>query len=112
MTDSTLPFFIDGKRAGCVTSVAPQTGFFRGRLALDACPKHTVFSSVVALAAVVDSTSPDNYQAAWHDWQRGCSELQDLQLWIGDAGTQIEEFSIESDWTIEWRNMDGEFAEL
>ena len=108
MPDSTLSFFVNGKRVGHVSDVVAQAGFSRGRLALDDCGDHPALAAVVALAAIVDTTSPDNYHAAYHDWQRGCSELQDLQLWIGDAATQIEEFTIESDWTIEWRNMDDE----
>ena len=47
------------------------------------------------------SISPEDYQAAWHDWQRGCSELQELQIWVGEARASSEEFTIESDWTIE-----------
>ncbi len=112
MTEPVVPFFLDGRRIGSVHDVVPHSGFFRGRLALDGDDARPVFDAVVALAAAVDTCSPDDYQTAWHDWSRGCGELQDLQLWIGDAKTPIEEFAIESDWSIEWRNMDSEFAGL
>ena len=58
------------------------------------------------------SISPKDYLAAWHDWQRGCSELQELQMWVGEARASIEEVSSESDWTIEWRNINEEVVRL
>ena len=112
MTDSSLAFFVGGQRVGLVLNIIPKTGFFRGQLTLDQCPDHAVFSTVVKLAADVDSASPSDYQTAWEMWRRGCGELEDLQLWIGNGPTQVEEFTIESDWSIEWRNMDPEFVGL
>ncbi|MCS7468284.1 hypothetical protein NZK35_16655 [Stieleria sp. ICT_E10.1] len=75
-------------------------------------PLHRIFETVVMLAANVDSSTPADYQAAWDRWYRGCGELQDLGLWIGDAEGPIEEFSLESDWTIEWSNMETDDAFL
>jgi hypothetical protein len=110
MVGTPLPFFIRGRRVGSVEQVSEHLRFFRGRLNLDECAERPAFEAVVALARDVDNCPSDEYQAKWNIWMRDCSELQDLHLWIGSGQTQIEEFSIQSDWSIEWRIMDTEFV--
>lgn len=101
-----LPFFVGGMQVGTVDQTESHSGFKRGILALDDCPVRSVFQAVVCLAQKVDIVTPDEYQACWEMWRRGCDELQDLHLWIGNGRTQIEEFTIESDWSIEWQEME------
>ena len=91
---------------GIVEQIVPKAGFSRGVLLLDECPERRSFTAVVALAHDVDTATPDEYQERWEIWNRGCGELQDLHLSIGAGKSQIEGFSIESDWSIEWREMD------
>jgi hypothetical protein len=106
MANTQQPFFIRGIRAGLVDTIESQSGFSRGVLHLDDCPERPIFAAIVSLARDVDTAPPNEYQARWEIWNRGCAELQDLHLWIGDGQSQIEEFSIESDWSIEWCEMD------
>lgn len=112
MTDSGLPFFVRGRRVGYVTDVTEYAGTFHGLLRLEDCLEHNVFASVVALASDLDTTNPELNRDKWELWKMGCGELQDLHLWVGKAETQVEEFSIDSDWSVEWRNMDDRFVGL
>lgn len=108
MTFCTLS--VDGKRVGLVSDIEIHPQFNRGKLQLELernDPIHSLFILVVNLAARIDSSSPADYQAAWDRWYRACGELQDLGLWIGIKGP-VEEFSIESDWSVEWSTMDGD----
>jgi len=105
MPESALPFFVDGLRVGIVPEVEHHTRFNRGKLELETTndsTEKTVFQVVVQLAKQVDTCEPERYQQCWYGWNRGCSELQDLNLWIGNAGGPVEEFSIDSSWVIEW----------
>ncbi len=102
------PLTVDGKRVGLVTVMERRPQFNRGTLRLEIerdDPIHVVFDAVVKLASNVDRCSPADYQTAWDSWYRACGDLQDLGLWIGNKGP-IEEFTIESNWTVEWTNMD------
>lgn len=111
MMKHTLPFFVGGMQVGTVDQIESHSGFKRGILELDDCPDRSAFQAVVRLAQKVNIVTPDEYQACWEMWRRGCDELQDLHLWIGNGRTQIEEFTIESDWSIEWQEMeDFEFG--
>jgi hypothetical protein len=106
MMQTEQPFFVRGNRVGTVVNIETNPSFNRGILRLDDCSERSVFEAVVSLARTVDVSEPDEYQSSWDAWRRGCDELQDLHLWIGDGRTQIEEFTIESNWSIEWQNMD------
>jgi hypothetical protein len=111
MPNIQQPFFMRGIRVGVVDQIELQAGFNRGVLHLNECPERSIFETVVSLALDVDTAPAHEYQARWEMWRRGCGELQDLHLWIGDAKSQIEEFTIESDWSIEWENMDGVWSD-
>lgn len=104
---TSQPFFVHGIRVGTVTNVESHPSFQRGTLTLDDCAERLRFETVVALARKVDLSTSEEYQSSWATWMRGCEELQDLRLTIGDGQTRIEEFTIESDWSIEWRDMNG-----
>lgn len=106
MMDNKQPFFVRGIQVGTVEQIESHPGFKRGILTLTDCPDRSVFETVVSLARNVDIVTPDEYQACWEIWRRGCDELQDLHLWIGNGKSPVEEFSIESDWSIEWQDMD------
>jgi hypothetical protein len=106
MMEEKQPFFVRGIKVGTVDQIESHPSFKRGILALDDCPESSIFDAVVSLARKVDIVTPEEYQACWEMWRRGCDELQDLHLWIGNGQTQIEEFAIESDWSIEWQDME------
>lgn len=111
MLETDQPFFISGIRVGTVGQIESQPNFKRGILSLEDCPARSIFEAVVSLARKVDTATPDEYQACWEMWREGCDELQDLHLWIGDGSTQVEEFAIQSDWSVEWQNMDDVWKE-
>jgi hypothetical protein len=103
-----LPFFVQGVRVGTIRDVENCAGFNRGKLEFDAPHDDTLrraFQAVVDLARQVDTCEPAEYQECWETWNRGCGELEDLNLWIGNTDGSVEEFNIESDWSVEWRNI-------
>jgi hypothetical protein len=106
-TGDVLPFCVAGLRIGLVHDVEPHAGFNRGKLVLDNdnCADARVIKVVVGLATRVDDALPELYQVAWQAWRDGCDEIQDLGIWIGHNSGPVEEFSIESNWSIEWRDM-------
>ena len=57
----------------------------------------------VELAHLVDSSTPADYEGAWQRWREACRMIQGIC--IGDIGTP-ENFTIESDWRIEWLESD------
>ena len=99
------PFFVGGIHVGAVYKIESHSNFNRGILTLDDCCERSIFETVVSLARNIDISTPEEYQSCWDTWRRGCDELQDLHLWIGDGKARIEEFTIESNWSIEWQDM-------
>lgn len=103
MVESSLAVFCNGLHIGTVRVVIACPGFSRGSLHLDDCRQRPIFDSVAALAAAVDGAEPNDYQAAWYDWQKACMKLQQLNVSIGANTATVDQLTIESDWSIEWR---------
>ncbi len=80
-------------------------GFCRGLLRLEIPvddPIRRAFEAVVGLAKKVDDCDSSEYQAAWGEWLRGCQEMRDLGICVGEARGVVDDFSIQSNWKMDW----------
>jgi hypothetical protein len=107
MKNAAKPFFVAGFCVGSVRDITAHAGFNRGKLSLENenSAQSQAINAIVALAKQVDDVPAENYLAAWNAWRKGCDEIQGRDIWIGTDTRPIEEFSILSDWSIEWRSI-------
>lgn len=109
MVNGPLQFSVVSVRIGLVHDITSQNGFNRGTLVLDdeTSEESVKIKALVSLAGQVDVAWGNVYLEAWHTWRQSCDATQAAGGFIGSTERPVGEFSIDSDWLIEWADAES-----